>query len=249
MKLDLAEYVSVVDFVSRVRAEVEELHVLILNAAIGNVDLQCASSGHELLLQVNFLSSALLLLQLLPLLEESAKKSGAPSRINWVGSRAMVISSLRWHPIKGNTISHFDDPKNFYSFQRYGDTKAMAFMFLRELATRIEPSRVILNTVCPGLVHSRIAEVLPFYYRYVMRLFKSFTARPTEEGARIVVFMVAVAGAESHGKFYVNQAEEKTPAFMDTADGLEMQRLVWKDSLSELSQQATLPFEVSEDQQ
>ncbi|KAK7522553.1 uncharacterized protein IWZ02DRAFT_449801 [Phyllosticta citriasiana] len=136
MKLDLADYASVVDFVSRIQVEVQELHVLILNAAIGNIDLKWAPTGHELLLQVNFLSHALLLLQLLPLMESSAKKSGAASRVNWVGSRAMVLSNLRWRRINDNATRHFDDPKNFCPFQRYGDTKAIALMFLKELATR-----------------------------------------------------------------------------------------------------------------
>ncbi|KAK7530023.1 hypothetical protein IWX49DRAFT_489297, partial [Phyllosticta citricarpa] len=149
MKLDLADYASVVDFVSRIQVEVQELHILILNAAIGNINLQWAPTGHELLLQVNFLSNTLLLLQLLPLMD-------AASRVNWVGSRAMVLSNLRWRRINDSAIRHLDDPKNFCSFQRYGDTKAIAFLFLRELATRVAPNHVIFNMVCPGLVHSRI---------------------------------------------------------------------------------------------
>ncbi|KAK8204115.1 hypothetical protein IWZ01DRAFT_107009 [Phyllosticta capitalensis] len=242
MKLDLADYTSVSDFVSQVQTEVQDLHILILNAAIGNVNLQWAPSGHELLLQVNFLSNVLLLLQLLPLLESTAEKSG-PSRVTWVGSRALFLSRFRWYPVKTNVIEYLD--KNFYSYQRYADTKAIAYMFLRELSSRIKPNRVILNMVCPGLVHSKIVDTLPFYYRYPMVLLKAITARPTDQGAWIVVYMVAVAGAESHGKFYENQVEQK-PAFMDSVDGLEMQRLVWKDTWSEVSKYAELPSSLVE---
>jgi NAD(P)-dependent dehydrogenase (short-subunit alcohol dehydrogenase family) len=78
-----------VDFVARVRADLPRLDLLILNAGVsympGGAYTLDAAGEHEQILQVNVLSNALLLAELLPLPEADR----GPAYVTWVGSYGM----------------------------------------------------------------------------------------------------------------------------------------------------------------
>lgn len=96
MKLDMADYQSAWEFANRIKVALPALHILILNAAVANLPWSKTSSGHDQITQVNYFSNVLLLLllELLPLLEASARRTGEPVRVTWVGSRAFAASKL-----------------------------------------------------------------------------------------------------------------------------------------------------------
>jgi NAD(P)-dependent dehydrogenase (short-subunit alcohol dehydrogenase family) len=94
LELDMDSYKSVQSFAKVLQLEVPSVNILLLNAGIGLLKLERSPSGHERVTQVNYLSNALLVAELLPYLEASAEKIGQPSRITWVGSRMYFTTSL-----------------------------------------------------------------------------------------------------------------------------------------------------------
>lgn len=92
MKLDLDDYKSVIEFADCVKKKVTVLHILLLNTGIGRLNFELSASGHERATQVNFLSNAPLVFELLPLLKASAAKTGAPTRISLVSDASGEFS-------------------------------------------------------------------------------------------------------------------------------------------------------------
>jgi len=186
LKLDMEDYKSVIAFADSVKKEFHDLHVLLLNAGIGQ------------------LSNALLSLELLPLLEATAARTGQATRMCWVGSRMHHESSLaKKQPILPNesVLAHFDDKSKYLTIAHYGDTKLLCVMFIAEMATRVPKEKVIINTMCPGMVNTGMSDVLPFYLRPAMNFVKMLRARTPEEGAWIINYAAVVAGPETHGRY------------------------------------------------
>ena len=212
MKLDMERYDSVLEFANQVKKDFSTLHICLLNAGMGSWGYKKSPTGHETVLQVNYLSNALLTFELLPLLEKTAKDSGSPSRLSWVGSRMHERNSLvSKRPIlsEENVLTHFDDPANFNNFDTYSDSKLLCVMFLTVLAKNIEKDSIIINSMCPGMVKTNIANSTPFLIRSAVNVVQALRARTQEKGAWILVNAAAVAGGETHGKFLTDK--EITP--------------------------------------
>jgi NAD(P)-dependent dehydrogenase (short-subunit alcohol dehydrogenase family) len=208
MKVDMDSYDSIQKFAKAVKAEVPILNLLVLNAGIGLLKLERSAAGHERTLQVNYLSNVLLTLELLPHLEASAEKSGSQSRITWVGSRTHYNSTFaKKAPIQANegVISHMDNEKFFFPFQKYNDTKLLCVMFMYDLAPRVNKDKVLINMLCPGMVDTNMSDVLPIYLRIPINIVKAIRARPVEQGGWLILHSAVVAGTDSHGEFLLDK--------------------------------------------
>jgi len=202
IKLDTEDYKSVLAFVDNVKKELQDLHILLLNAGIGQLEYEKSITGHEKVTQVNYLSNALLALELLPLLEATAAKTGRPTRMSWVGSRNHQQNSLATkQPLlpEENVLEQFDDKSKYLSFAHYGDIKLLCIMFIKELAIPVPKEKVVINSMCPGMVNTAMGDLLPLPPRLVANIAKQMRARTVEEGGRILTHAAAVAGPESHG--------------------------------------------------
>ncbi|KAK7462249.1 hypothetical protein VKT23_007853 [Stygiomarasmius scandens] len=89
--LDLGSFASVQVFAQKFVAEIGTLDILIANAAMLPTRYECTLDGHEMGLQVNYLSTALLTLLLLPTMSETGKTSRYKPRI------VMVTSQMHSH--------------------------------------------------------------------------------------------------------------------------------------------------------
>lgn len=208
MKLDMDDYHSVKSFAAEIKQALPVVDYLLLNAGVGLLKLERSPSGHERSMQVNYLSNVLLLIELLPHLDVSASKSGTPTRVTWVGSRAHYLSTLPTKaPIKADetVLGHMDSPKNFFPFQKYHDTKMLCVMFLYELVARLNKDRLVVNMVCPGMVDTAISDVLPIYLRIPVNIAKAIRARPADQGALLILNTMLVAGPDSHGQFFLDK--------------------------------------------
>ena len=203
LELDMDSYKSVQDFSAKVKAEIPVLDILILNAGTGNVKREQSASGHERVLQVNYLSNMLVTLELLPLLVASTKSAHDPSRITWVGSRMHRRATFENRPVPeaDSIIGFMDEPAHFTTFSQYSDTKLLALMFMEDVAARVPADRVLFNMLCPGMVYTNMADHLPWLVRTLTHLVWSVRGRSPEQAAWTVLNAAAVAGLESHGKF------------------------------------------------
>ncbi len=148
---DLASFEEVRAFAETILAEYDRLDVLVNNAGIwlDEEERILSEDGHELHLQVNYLSTFLLTHMLLPMLEESA-----PARI-------VNVSSVAQTPLD------FDDPSmdSGYSDSRaYAQSKLAQVLFTYDLADALEGTGISVNALHPatmmdtGMVLSRGAE-------------------------------------------------------------------------------------------
>ena len=134
---DLADPAQVRALAADVLAATDRLDVFISNAGIGTAgpDRRVDAEGHELHFAVNHLAGFLLTQQLLPLLRRSA-----PARI-------VSVASLSQSPLD------FDDLmlEHGYSGARaYGQSKLAQVMCGLELAGRLEPAEVTVNSLHPA---------------------------------------------------------------------------------------------------
>ncbi|KAK9376360.1 uncharacterized protein V1513DRAFT_375935 [Lipomyces chichibuensis] len=237
MQLDLSDYKSVVKFTTDVKKELDDLHILLLNAGLNLMDWEETVDGHEMTFQVNYLSNALLALELLPLLEQTAIDVKAPTRISWVGSQTQAFNSFSKKPLRSDEsfLHRFDDKTQYSSFFRYSDSKFLVSMFVQELAKHVPQDKVVINHVCPGMVSTGIDANLPFYLRPIVGAVKSLFARTAEEGARILIYAAAVAGPDTHGAFIVDNKIVPIAPITQTENGKEMQKKLWDETLVELT--------------
>jgi NAD(P)-dependent dehydrogenase (short-subunit alcohol dehydrogenase family) len=137
---DLAELAQVYQLATNVRAATTRLDVLVNNAGIGagqpdGRTRRTSTDGYELRFAVNYLAGFLLTLQLLPLLRASA-----PARI-------VNVASLGQHPLD------FDDlmlERGYSGIRAYGQGKLAQIMSGFELARRVSPSEITVNSLHPA---------------------------------------------------------------------------------------------------
>src|SRR5216683_1209780 len=134
---DLASLDQVRSLAAEIRRDHDRLHVLVSNAGIGSLPAgrQTSADGHELRFAVNYLAGFLLTMELLPLLTVSA-----PARI-------VNVASLGQHPID------FDDvmiERGYSASRAYGQGKLAQISSGFELAGRLQPGQVTVNSLHPG---------------------------------------------------------------------------------------------------
>jgi NAD(P)-dependent dehydrogenase (short-subunit alcohol dehydrogenase family) len=158
-------------------------------------------TNSERVFEVNYLSNAILSVRLLPLLRASAEKSKSTSYISIVSSRALPTNSFAKYPIPDST-SLFDfmsDPKQYRGIYRYGDSKMLVSLWVRELAKHTDASVVTVNNVCPGLVSTNIDVIQVWWLKHLLLAVRAVAARSQEVGARTLIY-AASAGTETHGE-------------------------------------------------
>jgi NAD(P)-dependent dehydrogenase (short-subunit alcohol dehydrogenase family) len=137
---DLADLGQVSALADEIEQASPELDVLINNAGIGSGlpesrERQESREGYELRFAVNYLAGFLLTQRLLPLLRHSA-----PARV-------VNVASLGQHPID------FGDPmltRGYSGTRAYGQSKLAQVMYTIELAARVSPEEVTVNSLHPA---------------------------------------------------------------------------------------------------
>jgi NAD(P)-dependent dehydrogenase (short-subunit alcohol dehydrogenase family) len=204
LHIDLEDYESVLRFVEEVRHRYNgKLDMVLLNAGTGSLKWEIvAKTGHEKTIQANLLSNALLALELLPTLEKTASIKGAPSRLVWVGSFVQFDHTLDKKPLQANeqVLKHLDDVKSFDSMGRYSDSKLLVTMFVEQLASYVDPEKVIVNEVSPGMVMTTFGEY-PIWLRVMLGVVYGLKARSADDGAKTYLHALSVVGKESHGQY------------------------------------------------
>ncbi len=203
LKLDMQDFKSIVEFSDQVKALTRTVDIALLNAGTGGMKFEIAKTGYEKLMQVNVLANALLALELLPILEETALAKSSPSRLSWVGSFVQMDHTLDKKPIKENetVLGHFNDKATFSGMTQYPDTKLISTMFVQELAQHVDRKSVIFNEVSPGPVLTNFGAAYPFILRLVFKVLLASKARSLPEAVKTYLYAIAVAGEDSHGQY------------------------------------------------
>lgn len=206
--LDMLSYPSIQAFAKRCSA-LPRLDIAILNAALGGSLKYTAnpSTGHEQLFQVNYLSTALLGILLLPILKGKKSDSSVPGRLTIVSSGLGLISQF---PNRDAVplIPSFNDPQNWgvtASGERYSVTKTLEMMLVLKLSEMVASSDVVVNAVDPGFTAGTgLQRDAPGFVKPILALLHALSARSVEQAAWTYIDAVRVKGRESHGSYIQN---------------------------------------------
>jgi NAD(P)-dependent dehydrogenase (short-subunit alcohol dehydrogenase family) len=199
--IDLSSYSSITAFVERTKT-LERLDIFVHNAGLFKMALEVnKTTGHEETVQVNYLSTALLTILMLPVLKEknTPQKPG----------RLVIVSSdtAAWAKFKEKTskplLPAFNRPELFDAQDRYYTSKLLGQFFLTELAKRVPSSVAVVNAANPGLCYGSglNKEGDGTAIGYVFGAFKRIMGRSTIMGGRLITDAAVNHGTESHGQY------------------------------------------------
>ncbi len=140
MLADFADLKQVRDLAATVAGQSGRLDVLVNNAGIGGGEpdgreRRASADGYELRFAVNYLAGFLLTMELLPLLRATGN------------ARIVNVASIGQYPID------FDDlmiERRYQGGRAYGQSKLAQIMSGFELAARLEPAEVTVNSLHPS---------------------------------------------------------------------------------------------------
>lgn len=215
--LDMESYDSIVAFAKRCEQELQRIDIAILNAGLMMSNFQASKfTGHEVVFQVNFLSTALLAIFLLPILKAKreplrstaeGKLGPAPARLSIITSDTHYWSTLNTeYPQmlkRGPILPQFDHPEGYSMMLGYQRSKVLVTMFVEELAERVDHHDVIINSVGPGLTKgtSILRDTVGLFLRAVHAIVGATVPRTVEIGASTYIDGTVWKDKESHGSY------------------------------------------------
>lgn len=233
--LDMASYESVTAFAERA-ATLDRLDFAILNAGISKMGFDLVeSTGHEETFQVNYLSTVLLTLLLLPVVSK-LNTTNNPSRIVLVNSDTAAWAAFNERS-SSPLLPAFDDPKFFGVPRRYACTKLLVQLFLAELAKRVPSSHAIINAANPGWCYGTGMVPNPRWYdlrSYVGPFFVRVMGRAPAVGARALVDAAVRQGEESHGQYVEDGAVQPMAPLVYSEEGRKIAGVLWEETMEEL---------------
>jgi NAD(P)-dependent dehydrogenase (short-subunit alcohol dehydrogenase family) len=202
--LDMSLYDSVQAFARRVETDLSRLDMVVLNAGVRKLSFDpVRSTGHEENIQINYLSTVLLALLLLPILK-SKSPPGTAGRLAIVNS-GLALAAKFSNRDEVPLLPSFDDPKHFDSVDRYNSSKALAHMFLWKLVDYVSADDVIVNLPDPGFVKGTdLSRDARGGLKVATAIFAAITARNKKNGASTYLDALLNKGKESHGCFMMS---------------------------------------------
>ncbi|KAH8688278.1 hypothetical protein BGZ61DRAFT_353005 [Ilyonectria robusta] len=232
--VDMSSYKSIVAFAKRCEA-LPRLDIAILNAALDRITYERSEeTKHEVTFQVNYLSTALLALLLLPILK-SKRETESPAYLSLIGSDAAYWVDWK-DPSCQSAFEVADNAAEFESFNAYKTSKLLLLMFVDKLSQHVPADQVVINVPNPGACNgTEFTDDHPFELkRFLFGLMIGMMARPVEVGARQYVHAVTTYGAESHGGFVSDGRLSVFPPIMYEESVRSLQETLWRETLKEL---------------
>jgi len=201
--VEMESYKSVTAFAERCKA-LPRIDFAILNAGLNTTVYRVSEeTRHEQILQVDCLSTALLAILLLPILEAKGHnhQQEKPPVLSIVSSDGALYGSIKG---LGSILAEFDDAEKFAFPGQYLNAKLALILFVVRLAEQVDPKKVIVNTVQSGLVGGTdiLRTVIPGkLLQSLLSLVAYPIARSIPAGASTYVDAVAAKGIESHGSY------------------------------------------------
>lgn len=196
--LDLSDSQAVARFAQAVRARWDRIDALVLNAGLFTPRLRTGVTGHEFMFATTHLGHFLLTHHLLPLVE------AAPA------GRIVVTSSVG-HFFAGRfDFDALMKPSSSTAllvapFRAYGTSKLANLLFVRELARRLQGSRVLVNSFHPGSVKTEIWRGTPSLFNALI----SPGLISEREGAQTQIYLATDPGLNQSGQHWFRKKVER----------------------------------------
>ncbi|KIJ68096.1 hypothetical protein HYDPIDRAFT_107736 [Hydnomerulius pinastri MD-312] len=239
--LELGSFDSVRKFADRIETEGWTMNALVANAGLSTMTYAKTQDGWETTLQVNYLSTALLSILMLPHLIKTTQ-AGDASRLVIVSSEAHFLAvkmkdATKWPSILGKL-----NDEEYCTFsvmrKRYELSKLLEVMFVRELASRLpNPTPVAVSAINPGFCHSRLTRSIEGnpIVNLVLRAMKAMLARTTEVGSRTLVHPAVEPGERTrHGRYISCCEVSEESDYVLSDEGKEVSRRLWAETIEVL---------------
>ncbi len=232
LRADMRDFSSIRTLAAGLADAGERIDVTISNAAVVPSSARETIDGYEEMLQVNALSPALLLTELL--------NNGVIPNNTYAGNgldcnkgllpRIVVIASEAHRAastLNLDTLNTIEPYRMAESTPRYGWTKLLLLSFTRELARRLSVDSVDISVhaLCPGPVASNIARETPAIARPLLNLFFRFFFQSPENAAYPVVYLAASNRIEGQTGFYQFLMRKRPPS--NLAENINSGMAVW----------------------
>lgn len=208
---DLSSQTEIRKLAEDFKAKYDRLDVLVNNAGVYLPKRALTVDGIETTFAVNHLAYFLLTNLLLEVLKQSA-----PSRIISVSSEAHKYGRIDFDNLQGE--------REYKGIPAYSNSKLANVLFTRELAQRLEGTKVTANSLHPGAVATGIFRNTP---KPIEWLIKMFTMNP-EKGAETSVHLATSGEVEGISGKYFEKKLEKYPSRI-AQDGA-LARKLWQVS-------------------
>jgi NAD(P)-dependent dehydrogenase (short-subunit alcohol dehydrogenase family) len=128
------------------------------------------------------------------------------------GLRERLVASAPARVVNTSSDAHkgkkidFDDLQNardYRGFKAYGRSKLCNILFTRELARRLDGTRVTANCLHPGFVDTRFGDGSGGFFSYLIRIGKKTVALSPKKGAETIVYLASSPEvADISGKYF-----------------------------------------------
>lgn len=216
-QVDLESFASVKAFAERAKQYVEDggsIDYAIMNAGLATQEFHLTSDGWERTLQVNVISTALLSVKMLAVLQRSAALNASPRPTLTITASDMHKHAKFTERDSPSLLSSLNDKGKWQASQsaggpaeRYAVTKLFNIFITEELARLTtakgknggDDPHVLVNCFTPGFCKSDLLtrEKAPF----MLKVIQTLIARTVEEGGKTVLHAAAAMGVASHGKW------------------------------------------------
>lgn len=204
--LDLCSYDSIQTFAAKADSELARIDIMILNSGRFRFEYhRVDNTGHEEDLQVNYLSTVLLLILLLPSLK-AKRIPGHPPHVTIAGA-ALTLDTKFLQKDKVPLFAALSVPENFDADDCYKVSKVLGQMFLWKVVDYVSADDVIINIADPAFVRgTSLGRDLKgsLLYKILFPVFGYIAGRAPRVGASCFIDAVVNKGKESHGCFLMS---------------------------------------------
>ncbi|KAL4870414.1 hypothetical protein BDV12DRAFT_195355 [Aspergillus spectabilis] len=249
--IDLESFASVRAFAARARDHVANggrLDAAIMNAGLASVEWITTKDGWERGLQVNVLSTALLSLEILPVLLEARKTHPSSSserpHLTILASDIHKTAKFPERDADGilaalNSREQWEKTQQVAgSTERYAITKLLDIFVTIEIAALVPRDErgdplVIINCLAPGFCKSNLLsreEGVPLIVKIILFI----VGRSVEEGSKTILHAVT-QGVESHGKWIEDQIIRDPGKIVTASEMVVVRKKIWGELLAVLT--------------
>ncbi|KAF3774454.1 Short-chain dehydrogenase [Nymphaea thermarum] len=221
MELDLSSLASVRSFAAAFLSSNKPLNLLINNAGIFGCPFQLSEDGIELQFATNHIGKHvnvghfLLTNLLLDKMKATTRESGIEGRI------VIVASQTHSRAYKfGVQFEDINNPSRYGRFEAYGQSKLANILHAKELARRLQASRLIdegakvtANSLHPGNIPTNIIRY------YIKKLDQNFKCVKNFQGAATTCYLALHPNVKGvTGKYFSDCNEDQPTAFGSDTD-------------------------------
>ncbi len=210
---DFSSQHSIRDAAQKIRNTITELHVLVNNAGAVYQHKELTEEGIEKTFATNHLGYFLLTHLLLPIIPTNQ------------GSRIVNVASEAHFGGKIN-LDDIVNPKKYFIFQAYANSKLANVMFTFHLAEKLKSFGITVNCLHPGVVKTRIGNKnTAGWMGWAWNAITALRGISVEKGAATSVYLASSDEVSSiSGKYFDKCRESKSSAL---SIDVSLQKQLW----------------------